>query len=241
MGLHKCFKIRYTQGAYTGLFCFVNMDISTFSKDHFSFESPYFKVIHSLPSHANTPIHARHPLYEMNVLKERDATLDLENVLLEHYDDTDSGEESDSEFFTNEISQSEQRDTLYSASVSWATRLRVILENLYALQQFHTTDVFRALANCPLVPSKIAQGLFYDTDDAFDLHIMLGYFLLSIIFLNRSIESLSVVISHARLLKKHEQKILSDLHEQAQSLKNELGERIFLIHCKISQAGEIGL
>ncbi|HLD20312.1 MAG TPA: hypothetical protein VJB93_03645 [Patescibacteria group bacterium] len=215
------------------------MDISTFSKDHFNFESPYFKVVHTLPSQPSFTPRVAPSAHETKVLQECDATLDLERVLLEEYDDTEYDDDDEIRTLDADFSPQELTDNLYTASFSWATRLRMILENLYALQPFHTADVFRALTNCRLVPSKIAQGLFYDTDDAFDLHIMLGYFLLSVLFLNRSIESLDATLNHARLLKKHEQKILTDLHEQAQSLRDELGERIFLIHCKISQTGEI--
>ena len=225
------------------------MDISTFSKDHSDLNSPYFKVIHTQTIKTQQLSPSTPSPYEVKILKERDTTLELEKELLEYYEEDDSEDTllpdimqgsliSFTQYTTDEYMENMdlKNDNLYTASFSWAQRLHLILVNLYSSKPFHTTDVFRALINCTLVPSKIAQGGPYDTDDSFDLHTMLGYLLLSIIFLTRSMESLTAVLARAHLLKKQEYHILAHLNEQAQSLKEELAERIFLIHCKISQA-----
>lgn len=213
--------------------------------------SPYIRVSHTpyvqdslnaLPETTPLP-------HEKHVIEEKEATLILEDEMIESLSQQSSQDLLESEdyedypdFFaglgqTDENAQEKDAETellkkedpLYSAMHNWALHTYRTAQELYKKPKHKNQHVYRVITNALLVPAKILKGLAFNTQEKTDMEIHVGCFFLSMTFLNRTIESMERIIedSPPNIL------LWQKAHAQAEALKDELAERIFLIHCNL--------
>ena len=216
--------------------------------------SPYMSVSHTpyvqdslnaLPETTPLP-------HEKIIIEEKDATLMLEDEMIETLSrqssqnilesEDDSEDELYNDFFAS-LGQTDERapekdeetellkkeDPLYIAMHDWALHSYRTAQALYKTPEHKNKHVYRVITNALLVPAKILKGLAFNSSEKTDMEIHVGCFFLSMTFLNRTIESMGKIIDqeppNVILWKK--------THAQAEALKDELAERIFLMHCNL--------